>query len=163
MSEADKYYGDLLVVKNYTEADLREMWAAEYCRKVIHTHDGIRVHFYDNNFDHAFYESSVRGGGNKPKSKDIYSPRRLARMMWIKDVLMDKDAKMYEGYDSKTKSYTNSKRVSVVKGDYVVVIQLYRELEARFITAYVADNSIGKIKSGPVWKNEGTENKRDAD
>lgn len=164
MAETDKYYGDLLVVKNYTETDLRELWATEYCRKVIHTHDGIRVHFYDNNFDHAFYESSVRkGGGNRPKSKDIFSPRRVARMMWIKDVLADKDAKMYEGYDSKTKSYTKSKRVSVVKGDYVVIIQLYRELEARFITAYVADNSIDKIKSGPEWKNGSPENKKDAD
>lgn len=164
MTEGDKYYADLLVVKNYTESELREIWATEYCRKVIRTHDGIRVHFYDSNFDHAFYESSERGGGrNKPKSKDVFSPRRVARMMWIKDVLTDKDAKMYKGYDSKTKSYTKSKRVSVVKGDYVVVIQLYRELEARFITAYVADNSIDKIESGPEWKNEWSENKKDAD
>ena len=69
-----------------------------------------RVHFYDNNFDYAFFESSVRNGSrNKPKSKDIFSPRRAARMMWIKDVLADENAKMYVGYDSKTKSYDRSK------------------------------------------------------
>lgn len=75
-------------------------------------------------------------------------------MMWIKDVLADKEAKMYVGYDSKEKGYTRSKRVSVVKGDYVVVIQLYKEDHARFITAYVADNSIEKIINGPEWNME---------
>ena len=163
MASTDKYYGDLLVVKDYTEEDLRKKWSEEYCRKVIMTHDGIRVHFYDNNFDHAFYESSVRNGShNNPKSKDIFSKVRAARMMWIKDVLADKDAKMYVGYDSKEKGYTRSKRVSVVKGDYVVVIQLYKEDHAKFITAYVADESIGKITNGPEWNVE-KELKKDAD
>ena len=158
MADSEKYYGELMVVKDYTEEELRRIWAEEYCRKVIKTHDGIRVHFYDSNFDHAFYESSVRNGSsNKPKSKDIFSPRRAARMMWIKDVLADKEAKMYVGYDSKAKGYTRSKRVSVVKGDYVVVIQFYKENQARFITAYVADNSIGKITSGPEWTPEKAE------
>lgn len=157
MANSEKYYGELMVVKDYTVEDLRRIWAEEYCRKVIKTHDGIRVHFYDSNFDHAFYESSVRNGSsNKPKSKDIFSYRRAARMMWIKDVLADKNAKMYIGYDSKIKGYIRSKRVSVVKGDYVVVIQLYKEDHARFITAYVADNSIEKIKKGPEWTIEKT-------
>ena len=152
MAKDGKYYGELLVVKDRNESDFRKLWSDEYCRKLIKTHDGIRVHFYDSNFDHAFFESSVRNGsGNKPKSKDVFSPRRAARMMWIKDVLGDKDAKMYVGYDSKLKVYSKSKRVSVV------VIQIYKEMEARFITAYVADNSIDKITNGPEWvleKNE---------
>lgn len=163
MVDAGKYYGELLVVKDHTEEDFRKIWTEEYCRKVIITHDGIRVHFYDSNFDHAFFESSVRNGsGNKPKSKDVFSPRRAARMMWIKEVLADKDAKMYVGYDSKSKGYSKTKRVSVVKGDYVVVIQLYKEEEARFITAFVADNSINKITNGPEWKKREDE-KKDAD
>ena len=88
------------------------------------------------------------------KTEDVrcfISSQRAARMMWIKDVLADKDAKMYVGYDSKTKGYSRSKRVSVVKDDYVVVIQLYKEDQAKFITAYVADNSISKITNGPEW------------
>ncbi len=164
MANTVKYYRELLVVKNYTEAELRRIWSEEYCRKVIKTHDGIRVHFYDSNFDHAFYESSVRNGSrNKSKSKDVFSRQRTARMMWIKDVLADKDAKMYVGYDSKTKKYSRTKRVSVVKGDYVVVIQLYKEDQARFITAYVADNSISKIMNGPEWTPQKEGNKMDAD
>lgn len=164
MADANKYYGELLVVKDHTEADFRKMWTEEYCRKVIKTHDGIRVHFYDSNFNHTFFESSVRnGGGNKPKSKDIFSYRRAARMMWIKYVLADKTAKMYVGYDNTIKGYSKTKRVSVVKGNYVVVIQIYKDTEARFITAFVADNSIDKITSGPEWKKEAMENKKDAD
>lgn len=148
----DKYYAPLLVVKDYAEEDLRNRWHTEYCQQEIYTHDSIRVHFYDNNFDHAFYESSVRNQSkNKKKSKDVLSPRRLARMMWIKKVLADPTSDMYIGYDSSTKSYSKDKRVSVVKGDYVVVIKIYATNQAKFITAYVADNSIAKIVAGPRW------------
>ena len=165
MGSAEKYYRALLVVQDFTEGQLRQKWKDEYCSQVIHTHDGIRVHFYESNFDHAFFESSERRHGSRtPKSKDVFSPRRAARMMWIKDVLADPEAEMFVGYDSKSKNYTGSKRVSVVKGDYVVVIQIYAERKANFITAYVADNSIDKIKSGPKWEtNEDAENKKDAD
>ena len=44
--------------------------------------------------------------------------QRLARFYWIKDVLRDPDADLYVGYESKTKSYTRSKRVAVVKNNY---------------------------------------------
>lgn len=47
----------------YTEAELRELWRCEYCRKVIHTHDGIRVRFYEDQFDHAFMKVQI---GKKP-------------------------------------------------------------------------------------------------
>lgn len=158
MEQEEKY--ELIVARDYTEEQFREMWKNHYCQKRLFTHDGIRVHFYDNNFDHAFYESSVRNSSNKTKSKDILSPRRLSRMFWIKEVLMDEDAEMFVGYNSKTKSYDNKKRVSVVKGDYVVVIEIYKPDHAKFITAYVADDSIGKIKSSPRW---GVSKKKNAD
>lgn len=141
-----------IVVYNFTEEELRNLWRDTYCHKVIKTHDGIRVYFYESNFDHAFYESSKRNQSrNKKKSKDILSPKRLARILWIKDVLEDPTATMYVGYDNKTKRYDKSKRVAVVKGDYVVVIQIYAEGKANFITAFVASNSIDKIEQSPLW------------
>ena len=95
-----------IVVRNFTEEELREIWRDIYCHKVIKTHDGIRVHFYESNFDHAFYESSKRNQSrNKKKSKDILSSERLARILWIKDVLEDPTATMYVGFDNKTKRY----------------------------------------------------------
>ena len=139
-----------IVVRDHTEEELRELWRQEYCRQVIHTHDGVRVKFYDSNFDHAFYESSDRRqSANKKKHKDILSPVRLSRMLWIKDVLADPDAEMFDGYESKTRKYNSNKRVSVVKGNYVVVIEMQKGGHATFITAYVADNSIEKIKQSP--------------
>lgn len=150
----------LIVAKDYTEQYFRDMWTAAYCKQEIYTFDGIRVYFYDDNFDHAFYESTDRRQGiHKSKKKDVLSLKRLARLYWIKDVLRDPDAELYVGYESKTKSYTRSKRVAVVKNNYIVVIQIYADKKAKFITAYVADESIGKIKEGPKW----SDTKKNAD
>ncbi len=66
-------------------------------------------------------------------------------------MLQDSAAELRVGYDSSTKSYTRSRRVAIVNGDYVVIILLYKEKHARFITAYVADNSIDKILNSPKW------------
>lgn len=149
---ADRY--TLLVAQDYTEEQFRVLWHDNYVRQEIFTFDDIRVHFYDDNFDHAFYESTKRNVGKGDAFyKNELSKRRLARMMWIKDTLQDEEAKIVIGYDKKTQSYKRNKRVSIVKGNYVVVIQLYGDFKnAKFITAYVADNSIDKIMHSPEWK-----------
>lgn len=160
MADDDKYR--LIVFKDHTEADFRKIWHDVYCTNRISTFDGVEVSFYDNQFNHAFYESTKRNQrGKRKKSKDLLSPRRCARINWIKDVLEDPEAELYKGYDSKSHSYANDRRVALVKKDYVVVIQLYKENKAKFITAYVADNSVGKIKQSPSWKPR--EIKKDAD
>ena len=147
---------ELLIARNYTEEEFRQLWHDEYVIQTIYTHDGIHVHFYDNNFDHAFYESTGRNVSKKSgEYKNVLSFQRLARIRWIKDVLMDKSALMFVGYDKMTKKYARNKRVSVVVGNYVVVIQLFfgkdNTTHAKFITAYVADNSIDKIIRSPIW------------
>ena len=145
-----------LVAQDYTEEQFREMWRSNYCRQAIYTYDGIRVKFYDSNFDHAFYESSDRRLGNK----DVLSRRRLSRILWIKDALEDPDAELHVGYLSKNQLQSGKRRVTLVKGNYVVVIQLYKDNEANFITAFVGDEeTIQKVKSDPLWP--GT--KKDAD
>ena len=45
-----------------TEADYRDHYKRTYCRSVVATHDGIRVFFNADRFDHAFFESSLRNG-----------------------------------------------------------------------------------------------------
>lgn len=142
----------LIVPLNYTEDELKEIWKKEYCSKDIFTHDNIHVKFYDSDFKHAFYESSKRGQSkNRKREKDMLSYARLEKMLWIKDVLEDKTAEMRVGYDSKTKSYCKNRRVSIVKGNYVVIINLLGNSKATFNTAFVADNSIDKILNSPVW------------
>lgn len=105
--------------------------------------------FFPEMFDHAFYESDNR----KEKDKSILSYNRCEKMLWIKDALQDSESTIKVGWQSKTKSYEKSRRVTIVKGDYVVVIQKVKEKEARFITAYqvTTDGTIEKILKGPDW------------
>ncbi len=149
----DKY--KQLVARDYTEDEFRDMWRSIYCRKVIRTFDGIRVKFYDSNFDHAFYESSDRHHSNK----EVLSYRRLARILWIKDAIEDPNAEIHVGYTKNSKQ-GQKRRVTLVKENYLVVIQLYKDNEANFITAFVGDEeTIMKVKADPFWP--GT--KKDAD
>jgi hypothetical protein len=156
MVEQDKKYQQL-VAKDYTEENFREIWHERYCNQEIYTFDNIRVKFYDNNFDHAFFESSDRSAGNK----DVLSLRRLSRILWIKDALEDPNAELHVGYLSKKQAQCGKRRVTLVKGNYVVIIQLYKADEAKFITAFVADpDTLNKVKSDPLWK---IDTKKDAD
>lgn len=147
MVEAEQKYQQL-VARDYTEAEFRKIWHDTYCLSPITTFDGIDVKFYDSNFDHAFFESSNRRTANK----DVLSLKRLSRILWIKDALTDPDAELHVGYISKSKTSEQKRRVALVKENYVVVIQLYRDNKANFITAFVGDpDTITSIKSDPDW------------
>lgn len=134
---------------DFTEAELRQMWSDTYCGKPIITFDGIAVKFFSNMFDHCFYESANR----KTKDKSILSYNRLEKIYWIKDALEDPDSIRKIGWDSKTKSYDGSRRVTLVKGNYIVVIAIHDEKKARFITAYEIqeDRNLDKILGSPDW------------
>jgi hypothetical protein len=71
--------------------------------------------------------------------------------MWIKETLQDPTAILKKGWIRERKSYTNSRRVAIVKNNYVVIIVLYAVRRARFITAYEANDSIDKILDSPDW------------
>lgn len=64
---------------------------------------------------------------------------------------MDQTAIMLQGWDKVKKKYVKNRRVSIIKDNYVVVIWIKNESEAKFITAYEADNSIDKIMESPRW------------
>lgn len=136
-----------------TEVEYQAHYEAHYCQRPITTFDGIKVFFGKDKFDHAFYESSDRRG-----SKDTFSDLRAKRMDWIKATLENPNAALYQGWDFKSRQYKPDGRVSVVYGDFVVVIRLSLNkngvLKGNFITCYEADNSIGKIKSSPLWDKE---------
>ncbi|PIQ35357.1 MAG: hypothetical protein COW63_00615 [Bacteroidetes bacterium CG18_big_fil_WC_8_21_14_2_50_41_14] len=133
----------------YTEAELREIWSETYCEKVIVTFDNIVVKFYSGMFDHCFFESDDR----LKKDKSLLSFNRLEKIYWIKEALEDPDAILKKGWISKLKSYDNNRRVTIVKGNYIVVIQIYAANKARFITAYeVNDNkNLELILNSPDW------------
>jgi len=75
------------------------------------------------------------------------------RLDWIKVALEDVESERYQGWDRQHKCYDTRRRVTLVMGDYVVVIALKSDTEADFITAYVADSSrtLAQIRKSPKW------------
>ncbi|MEY5049783.1 MAG: hypothetical protein RLZZ175_3142 [Bacteroidota bacterium] len=115
-----------------TEEELRQLWKMEYCISEILTFDNIKVKFYEDMFDHVFFESADR----IEKDKSILSYNRLEKMLWIKDVLMDSTAILKKGWNTKDKEYYKDRRLAIVKGNYVVIIRFTGLLKAKLVTAY---------------------------
>lgn len=133
--------------------EYRRHFESMYCRNKIFTFDQIRVFFRKQKFGHVFYESKNRDG-----KKDVFSLERAQRINWIKFTLEHPEALLFQGWDNKLRNHTPNRRVSVVYEPFVVVIEItpkkITELTADFVTAYVAENSIEKIKNSPKWSIE---------
>ena len=137
------------LVKYLTWDEYRRHFKNKYCKKVIKTFDGILVRSMEKDFDHAFYESSSELSGKK----DALSKTRAERIDWIETALLDPSAELYCGWNKRKNQFDNKRRVALVKGNYVVVIQILKSGNARFITAFVADTprTLVKIKQCPKW------------
>lgn len=133
-----------------SEEKYREHFHNEYCAGPIPTFDGIMVRFRKSDFDHAFFESS------SPKHKDdTPSPERRKRMDWVKLALSDPGADIRVGYDNTLRQPDQSRRVAIVKGNFVVIIRIVGEKKANFMTCYVASTrTIQLIKKGRKWPRE---------
>ncbi len=136
------------LLKLADEAAYRVRFESLYCAGTIATFDGIQVRFRKKDFDHCFFESSQRN-----RVKDTFSAMRAERLEWIQVALQDAGADRFVGWDRDTKSYNKSRRVTLVCGNYVVVIALTGPKTANFITAYVADTpaTLAKLKTSPKW------------
>jgi hypothetical protein len=135
-------------------SEYKSHYERHYQRGNIVTFDGIRIYFKPQKFGHAFYQNSQKCKG----PKDEFSPERAQRMDWIKATLENPQAEIYMGWDSYTKLYQENRRVTVVYGNFVVVVELslngLGQLKGNFITCYVADASINKIRTSPSWDKE---------
>ena len=136
-----------------TTEEYKRHFESTYCRNKIFTFDQIRVFFRKQKFGHVFYESENHDG-----KKDIFSLERAQRINWIKFTLEHPEALLFQGWNNKLRNYTPNRRVSVVYEPFVVVIEIMPKkipaITAEFITAYVADNSIERIKNSPKWSIE---------
>lgn len=119
-----------------------------YCSGPIETFDGIMVRFDNRDFLHLFYESR-RGG-----KKNEFSIRRSERIDWIKATLQDSNAELFQGYDKESKTYGMGRRVSVVSGNYVVIISITDAKKAKIVTAFVVDDPevLKSLRGSPKWK-----------
>lgn len=132
-----------------TEAEYRMHYEAHYCRATIYTFDSLRVYFPKQQFGDAFYESADR----KARDKSAFSWSRAERIDWIRAALQDAAAEIYAGWDRDKKVIDRKRRVMVVYGNYVVVLQVnLRRAKAVFITAYIASAAtLAKIRRNPRW------------
>ncbi len=133
--------------QDFSEEQLREIWKTEYCAAPIATFDGVLVKFYEDKFDHIFYESANR----KEKDKSILSYNRLEKIYWIKETLQDATAILKKGWDNVNKEYFKDRRLSIIKGNYVVVIRFTGKLKASLVTAYEKED-ISNILNSPDFE-----------
>lgn len=133
--------------QNYTEEQLREIWKKEYCEKPLVTFDAVKVLFYEDKFDHIFYESKSR----KTKDKSILSYNRLEKIYWIKEALQDATAVHKKGWDNENKEYYKNRRLAIVKNNYVVIIRFTGLLKATIVTAYEKED-ISNIMASPDFE-----------
>ena len=131
------------------EQEYRDIFDETYCKSPIITFDGISVKFFSNMFDHAFHESADKRQGDK----SLFSYNRAEKIMWIKETLEDPTAILKQGWMRGTKSYTSSRRVAIVKNNYVVILRFIDSSKkvAKFVTAYEAYDSIDKSMNSPDW------------
>ena len=131
-----------------SEAEYKKYYVDKYCKSALMTFDGISVKFYEDQFEHAFYESSNK----KKRNKDIFFIDRATRIDWIEYVLKNPKAELHLGWDRDKKIYNKDRRVAIISPeDYVVIIRLNNNNTAKFITAYYADNSASEIRKMPLW------------
>ena len=139
------------LVQYATETEYRRHYADHCCRAVIYTFDGLRVYFPKQQFDDAFYESANRSA----RDKSVFSRKRAERMDWLIAAVQDKTAEIFAGWDREKKRIDPKRRVALIYGNYVVVLQVnLKKSSATFVTAYVADaGTLAKIRLQPRWHN----------
>jgi hypothetical protein len=111
----------LPALKNFVnESECKQYFIDNYCNQEIFTHDGIRVKFQEDMFEHAFYVRKVK---KWKAQKDHFATDRGERIDWIKYVLQDSTIIPRQGYDKARKRYDNSRRVAfLAPNNYVVII-----------------------------------------
>lgn len=137
-------------LRRASEGEYRLHYESLYCQGPITDYLGLPIRFRKEQFDHVFFESAGRN-----RIKDIFSQARAERLDWILTTLQSTSSVQYEGWDSFTKRYDPNFRVTNVFGSFVVIVRVVRSrglpVSGEFRTAYWADNSIGKIRTGPPW------------
>lgn len=135
-----------------TETEYRQHYERCYCQAKLHTFDGMRVFFAKQQFEDAFFESRDR----RARDKSQFSRDRAERIDWIAAAIAAPAAELYAGWDRDRKRYDRERRITLVWGDYVVVLKMnLKKKTAFFITAYVAEaGTVSKIRSGPRWEGE---------
>jgi hypothetical protein len=139
------------LVSYATEDEYREHYRRCYVDATppILTVDGVPVRFFDEVFDHAFFDASDRRTGNK----DRFSIARAQRIDWIRFAIEEGGRVEYFEW---TDDQGHPRRELLLGGAYLVVLQFRGKARnwAKFITAFLHDNP-DRIRHDPnkrrVW------------
>ncbi len=130
------------------EASFQAHFEVEFVEgPAVITYDGIRIRFYANQFDHAFYVSSTPQSG-----KDKFSLERARRMNWIRAVATDPRMEVYR----RVMTGGRVRRIMLEPNEpYVVICEILSSdpSQAVFITAYPvkSKSALAKMRSNPRW------------
>ena len=135
-------YAPLLKLRSIYE--YWDRFTTEYCdTSPIETCDSVKVYFKPADFWHAFYEGD---------QKEAFAWRRAKRIDWIREALTDPAAELYQGLNREAGCYSPSRRVTLVNGNYVVIVEFSSPHEADFVTAFDASlKTVLSIRESPVW------------
>lgn len=134
------------------EKEYKKYFINNFCNKEIFTYDNLKVKFYEDQFEHCFFESK----DYQKRDKSIFSIERSERMNWIKETLKNPKTEMFVGWDRDRKTFNYKRRISLISPEnYVVVINIIDSKKAKFITAYPAsETNATKIRNNPKWKTQ---------
>lgn len=130
------------------EAAFRAHFEVEFVKgPAVITYDGIRIRFYANQFDHAFYIGSTSKSG-----KDTFSLERAQRMTWVRAVATDPNMEVYR----RVMTGGRVRRIMLEPNEpYVVICEVLSSdpSQAVFITAYPvkSKSALAKMRSNPRW------------
>ena len=125
------------LVEYDSEEEYREHFRRCYVNAAtpILTVDGVPVRFFEDTFDHAFFEASDRRTGEK----DQFSKDRAERIDWIRFAIEEGGRVEYFEW---TDDRGNERRELLLGGSYLVVLQFRGKTRnwAKFVTAFPHDN-----------------------
>lgn len=117
--------------------------------KELYAFDDLRILFYKDTFDHAFFESKNR----RARDKSQFSIERAKRMSFLKAGISDGSAERYYGWDRDRRIIDKTRRVTIYHRYYIIVVSIhYNQTKGSFITAYPGDaRTLTKIRSNGRW------------
>lgn len=122
----------------------QEWYIANYCQAPIVTHDNLTVRFFKGDFVHLCHKENNDG------VRDVFQVDRAQRLPWLAVALQDALSQMYFGWQGGR--VLHDRRVCEYEQNYVVVIQLLKQDQARILTAFTMEHgSILKLRANPIW------------
>lgn len=134
---------DLLIsLAAIPDEDLRDfalpIYLKELVRASILDHAGKEISFYDNAFEHAFYDKLP---GRYSKRRDVACPERIERIRWIAPIIGGKipETECWNVPSPTGRRHPSNRAYICWSRPYIVRLEPKMNGQYKFVTAYPAD------------------------